>query len=282
MRACRGDFSGQSAGPIPSFMNTRLLASFILASLTLSLFAFAQDKAPAATTSPANGYQVMLDLKINAIGTVDDATVFSSDDKSVDHTLERIAMEMVRPAKFQPKLKDGKPVAYTARAPFNFEVENDEGLSAANIPEPHIRNAVRPVYPADLGEKGEVGGVIFNMTFAADGSVTSIKPLWKRSSSGLSVPPRKVMQQWRPAAIWPSVLKPTCTGPIGNGSIPRVLPWATMPSFTARCPISQRWELWRRPQIFQQLPLRQKKLWSNKSPGFGARSSRCTVSNGLN
>lgn len=158
-------------------MNIRgLLTSLAFSSVALGLSAFAADKTPA--TAPAGkGYQVVLDLKITEAGTVDDATVFSSDDKSVDHTLERLAMEMVRPAKFQPKLKDGKPVAYNARAPFNFEVENDEGPEAANTPEPHIRNAVRPIYPKDLGEKGEVGGVIFDMAFAADGSVKSIKTL---------------------------------------------------------------------------------------------------------
>src|SRR5690349_15033171 len=88
------------------FMNTRrLLASLAISSLGFCFSAFAEDKTPAATPPP-NGYQVVLDLKITEEGTVADATVVSSDDKSVDHTLERTAMEMVRPAKFAPRLKD--------------------------------------------------------------------------------------------------------------------------------------------------------------------------------
>lgn len=177
-------------------MNTRrLFASLVFSSLGLCVSTFAEDKVTATVAPTPHGYQVVLDLKITETGTVDDATVYSSDDKSVDHTLERLAMEMVRPAKFPPHLKDGKAVAYTARAPFNFAVDNDEGPDAANIPEPHIRNAVRPVYPTDLAEKGEVGGVIFDMAFAADGSVKSIKTL-RASNPEFEKAGMEAIKQW--------------------------------------------------------------------------------------
>ncbi len=176
-------------------MNTRrLLTGLAFSSLGFFLSARAEDKAPAAAPAP-NGYHVVLELKITAEGTVDDATVFSSDDKSVDHTLERLAMEMVRPAKFQPRMKDGKAVAYTARAPFNFPVENDEGPGAAQIPEPHIHNAVKPIYPADAAEKGEVGGAIFDMAFGADGSVKSLKTL-RASSPAFEKAALEAIKQW--------------------------------------------------------------------------------------
>jgi len=171
----------------------RLLTFLVFSGLGYCLSTFAEDgKIPAPAL---NGYQVVLDLKITETGTVENATVFKSDDKSVDHTLERLAMEMVRPSKFAPRLKDGKAVAYTARAPFNFAVDNDEGPEAAKIPEPHIRNAVQPVYPADLAAKGETGGVIFDMTFAADGSVKSVKTL-RASNPAFEQAAMEALKQW--------------------------------------------------------------------------------------
>ena len=165
------------SSPLRSMNARRLLTSLVLSGLGFCFSAFAEDKAPAASAPASHGYQVVLDLKVTEAGTVEDAKVVSSEDKSVDHILERTAMEMVRPAKFPPRSKDGKAVAYTARAPFNFAVDDDEGPEAASLPQPHIRNAVRPVFPEDLATKGEVGGVIFAMEFAADGSVKSLKTL---------------------------------------------------------------------------------------------------------
>lgn len=181
------------SSPSRSMITRRLLTFLLFSSLGSYLCTFAEEtKAPAPAP---NGYQVVLDLKITETGTVEDATVFKSDDKSVDHTLERLAMEMVRPAKFAPRQKDGKPVAYTARAPFNFAVDNDEGPEAAKIPEPHIRNAVQPVYPADLAAKGETGGVIFDMAFAADGSVKSVKTL-RASNPAFEQAAMEALKQW--------------------------------------------------------------------------------------
>jgi protein TonB len=109
--------------------------------------------------------------------------------------LERMAMEMVRSTKLAPRLKDGKPVAYTARAPFHFAVDNDEGPEAAKIPEPHILKAIQPVYPPELAEKGEVGGVIFDMAFAADGSVKSMKTL-RASNPAFEQAAMAAVKQW--------------------------------------------------------------------------------------
>jgi TonB family protein len=157
--------------------NRRLLTSFAILTLGFCLSASAEDKAPAVAAAPSTGYKVVLEMKITEAGTVDDATVFSSDDTSVDHILERMAMDKARTAKLPPRMKDGKAVAYTARAPFIFPVEGDEGPDANNAPKPSIHSAVQPIYPADLAAKGEVGGVIFELIIDADGKISKMKVL---------------------------------------------------------------------------------------------------------
>jgi protein TonB len=150
------------------------LISFGLGCLTLS----AEDK---AATKPQSGYTVVLDLKIDPAGVVEDAQVITSDDASVDHILERTAMENARVMKLPPRMKEGKAVAYTARAPFHFPVEGDEGPLAANLAKPKITGATQPVYPAELAAKGEVGGVILEAVIGVNGAVTNLKVL--RSSN---------------------------------------------------------------------------------------------------
>ena len=155
----------------------RWLAPISILFLGLGWSSWAEDK----PTAPANGYKVVLELKITEAGTVDDAKVFSSDDTSADHVLDRTAMEAARGLKLPPRMKEGKAVKYTARAPFMFSVDNDEGPGSNNAPKPSIHSAVQPIYPADLAEKGEVGGAIMELMIGADGKVSSIKTL--RSSN---------------------------------------------------------------------------------------------------
>jgi len=160
-------------------MNTRRLLATLALTFGLGLSLSAADPAPA----PQTGYTVVLELKMSENGTVEDAVVASSDDTSVDHTLERMAMEAARALKLPPRLKDGKAVKYTAKAPYIFTVQNDEGPEANNAPKPSLRSAVQPTYPAELAAKGEVGGVILELIIGADGKVTSVKSL--RSSHPL-------------------------------------------------------------------------------------------------
>jgi TonB family protein len=159
-------------------MNTRrLFISLVTLALGFGLSLFAEDKATPA--KPGTGYTVVLEMKITEAGTVDDAKVITSDDTSVDHVLERMAMEAARGTKLPPRLKDGKAVAYTARAPFVFGVEGDEGPESNNAPKPslHGPKQLQPVYPADLAAKGEVGGSILELVIAADGKLASVKAL---------------------------------------------------------------------------------------------------------
>ena len=155
-------------------MNTRrLLLSFAALSFGLGHSLFAVEK-PAELK---NGYQVVMEMKVSEAGTIEDAVVVTSDDTSADHILDRMAMETARGTKLPPRLKDGKAVKYTARAPFMFRVEDDEGPEANNAPKPSIHSAVQPTYPAKLMAKGEVGGVILEAIIGADGKVSALKAL---------------------------------------------------------------------------------------------------------
>jgi len=153
-------------------MNTRRLF-LALAALSFGLSLSAAD--PAAEAK--NGYTVVLDMKVTEAGVVDDAKVVSSDDRSVDHILDRMAMEAARVMKLAPRLKDGKAVVYTARAPFKFTVEDDEGPDANNAPKPSIHHAIQPIFPAELAAKSEVGGVILEAVIGVDGKISALKVL---------------------------------------------------------------------------------------------------------
>jgi len=155
-------------------MNTRLiLVALATLALGLSRPLSAADKPAAAAT----GYAVVLDLKIDEKGAVEDATVAATEDSSADHILERISMEKARGMKLEPRLKDGQPVKYTVKAPFLYPVEGDEPEANLDLVRPIIHKAVQPVYPAEPAAKGEVGGVILEAVIAVGGNVSSLTVL---------------------------------------------------------------------------------------------------------
>ncbi|HEY4245522.1 MAG TPA: energy transducer TonB [Lacunisphaera sp.] len=175
-------------------MNTRrLFVTLAALSLGFGLSLSAEEKP--APAKPDTGYTVTLEMKISPAGTVDDAKVISSEDKSVDHALENMAFEAAKQLKLPPRLKDGKAVGYTAREPFLFGVEDDEGPASDNAPKPSIHSAVRPIYPPDLAAKGEVGGVIFEIVFGADGSIKSLKTL-RSSNPEFEAAATTAVKQW--------------------------------------------------------------------------------------
>ena len=107
-----------------------------------------------------------------------------------------MAMEKARTAKLPPRMKDGKAVAYTARAPFMFEVDGDEGADSNNAPKPSIHSAVQPIYPADLATKGEVGGVsLFELVFGVDGKISTTKVL-RSSNPEFEQAATTALKQW--------------------------------------------------------------------------------------
>ena len=149
-------------------MNTRPL---LLSLLTLGLGFSPPLRADPTPAKP--GYKVLLDVDISATGTVEDARIVQSDDFSGEQVLNQIAMLLA--AKIHPaqQMKDGQPVKFTVRVPFDFPVEGDEGAAANLAPKPslHGKSIAQPVYPAALAAKGEMGGAIVELLIDADGHV---------------------------------------------------------------------------------------------------------------
>lgn len=137
--------------------------------------------ATTATTAPKSGYNVVVEINFSETGAVEGTKVVESDDFSGDHLLESMALSLAANIKQQPKLKDGKPVKFTARAPFNFPVEDDEGPAANNMAKPALNSqageALRPVFPASLLAKGENGGAILELQIGSFGNVQNVKVL---------------------------------------------------------------------------------------------------------
>ncbi len=135
--------------------------------------------APAASTKP--GYDVVLDVSFNEAGVAEDAKIFSSDDFSGEMLLNQIAMQKAAELKLPPKLKDGKPVKFTARVPYHFPIEGDEGPEANNAPKPALNSEagtpLRPQFPENLLAKHQNGGAILELMIGSFGNVESVKVL---------------------------------------------------------------------------------------------------------
>jgi TonB family protein len=170
-------------------MNTRFLLSL------LALLLPGLGLAASAAVTASAGYEVVLEMKINEEGVVQDATVVSSDDTSADHILELLAMDAARNTKVPPRMKDGKPAKFTARAPFLFDVEGDEGPAANNAPKPKLRTAPQPVYPAELAAQGVVGGAILELVVGTGGNITSLQVL-RSSHPEFAAAATAAVQQW--------------------------------------------------------------------------------------
>jgi len=167
------------------YMNTLRLALSCLALFCgVGLRQAAADTtitATPATTAPKSGYNVVVEINFSETGAVEGTKVVESDDMSGDHLLDSVALNLAANIKQPPRLKDGKPVKYTARAPFNFPVEDDEGLEANNAPKPALNSQEngqqRPIFPENLVAKGESGGAILELIVGSFGNVESVKVL---------------------------------------------------------------------------------------------------------
>lgn len=121
----------------------------------------------------ATGHKVVVEITFDEQGNAEEAKVVDSDDPTGAKILSQIALRLAEEVKQPPRTdKDGKPIKFKARAPFNFPVEGDEGPEANNAPQPALKNAVQPVYPEALAAAGEVGGAILELIIAADGTVS--------------------------------------------------------------------------------------------------------------
>jgi TonB family protein len=142
---------------------------FTLAVLCL---AFAPRLAAADAAKP--GYKVVVEVSYDEQGLPEGARVVQSDDPTSDTILHRIAMTLSAQVKQAPHLKDGKPVKFSVRIPFDFPVEDDEGPEANEAPKPRQTGGLRPVYPENLASAGIVGGAILELTIGADGVVKKV------------------------------------------------------------------------------------------------------------
>jgi TonB family protein len=173
-------------------MNTRrLFVSLATLALVLALPLSRAEKP--ASAKP--GYTVVVEVKVDEKGLPEDAQVFSSDDTTLDHILDRTALGMAKGIKLAPRVKDGHAVKYTVRAPFVFPVEGDEGAEANNSPKPKLSQAVQPVYPADQAAKGTVGGAILEAVIGADGKVSSLMIL-RSSDPAFELAATTAVKQW--------------------------------------------------------------------------------------
>lgn len=164
--------------------------------LFLSLFAFGLVAAQ-AQTPVAPGFKVMVEITFDEKGNAEDGKVVNSDDPTGARTLEEIALNLAAQVKQPPRLdKEGKPVKFKARAPFNFPVEDDEGAAANNAPKPALKQAQQPVYPEDLAAAGTVGGAILELIIGADGAVRKVTVL-RSSQPEFANSAAAAVRQWQ-------------------------------------------------------------------------------------
>lgn len=142
------------------------------------------------------GYTVVTEISFNEQGVPEEAKVVQSDDPTGDHTLEQMAMNMSEQDKQTPRLKDGKPVKFKARRPFNFPVEGDQGEAAnADRPVLHAGHQVLPVFPANAAVQTVMGGAIVQLVIREDGTVRSVTTL-RASQPEFAQAAETALKQW--------------------------------------------------------------------------------------
>jgi len=157
-------------------MNIRSIALPFVALFVGFSQQLAAAETPKVVTKP--GYNVMVEVIFNEQGVTEDAKVVESDDPTKEEILNRIALDLAAELKQTPKLKEGKPVKFDVKVPFNFPVEDDEGPAANDAPKPSLHGKqTMPVFPEDLAAKNENGGVILELIIGTYGNVENIKVL---------------------------------------------------------------------------------------------------------
>jgi len=159
------------------------ISNLLTRSSTLLAVAFGWAISARADTPPvaaaANGYRETVEIKVNEKGEIAGLTLVASEDPSPGEFLGRVALTLAAKAKMPVEKKDGQPVAYTARIPYFFPIEGDEGPAAQKGPKPRGKTgeSVQPNYPPKLAEQGEVGGAILEFVVGTDGAISRLKTL---------------------------------------------------------------------------------------------------------
>lgn len=145
----------------------------------------------------AGGYKVVVEIAFDEQGAAEEAKVVESDDPTGVQLLNQIAIRLAEDITQPPRTdKEGKPVKFKARAPFNFPVEGDEGPEANNAPKPALKAAPLPVYPENLAAAGEVGGAIVELVIGTDGAVRQATVL-RSSHPEFANAAYLAVQQWQ-------------------------------------------------------------------------------------
>ena len=150
--------------------------------------------APAAAAK-RHGYTVTVDIKVDEKGEIQNVTLVDSDDRSTGEVITKMALAMALRTELPPRQKNGKPAPYTARTPFFFPIDDDEGPDAEQLPLPRVKNAVQPDYPTALREAGTVGGVIFELSIDEAGKLTHLATL-RASHPELEAAARESVSKW--------------------------------------------------------------------------------------
>jgi TonB family protein len=165
---------------------------FRLLLLPLLLLGLSGVAAPAPT-----GHRVLVEISFDEKGEPEDAKIVETDDPTGVQLLNQIALRLAEEVKQAPRTnKEGKPIKFKARAPFNFPIEGDEGPAANNAPKPAMRHAVQPIYPPALEAASVVGGAIVELIIAADGSVSKVTVL-RSSHPEFASAAQVAVQQWQ-------------------------------------------------------------------------------------
>lgn len=168
-----------------------LLRLFLLVAVALSL------STARAQTPAVPGYKVVVEITFDEQGLAEEGKIVQSDDPSGARVLDQIALRLAEEVKQAPRTdKDGKPVKFKARAPFNFPVEGDEGAAANEAPKPALKAAPLPAYPENLAASGTVGGAIVELVIGADGAVKQASVL-RSSHPEFANAAYAAVQQWQ-------------------------------------------------------------------------------------
>jgi TonB family protein len=176
----------------PLFVRAVALLLFIGGSLC------AQENAgtpPAAAKK--NGYTVTVDIKVDEKGQTGTVQLIETDDTSTGDVITKMALAMALKTELPVREKEGKPIKYTARVPFFFPIEDDEGAAAAALPLPRPKQETgyMPAYPPALRAEGVTGGAILELFVDAEGKLTRLTTL-RASHPEFAAAATEAVQKW--------------------------------------------------------------------------------------
>lgn len=158
-------------------MKPFLRSCLIIGLAALTPWRAASAEPAAAPAGDKHGYTVMVDVKVNEKGETENVRLVETNDRSVGDVLSKMALAMALKTTLPVREKEGKPVKYTARMPFFFPIEADEGPASDQLPKPKVKEAKMPTYPTALRDSGQVGGAVLELLVDAEGKLTEVTTL---------------------------------------------------------------------------------------------------------